>query len=45
MSNTSVDIIVIGSGAGGYVTAIRAAWLDFEAAIVERARVGCICLN
>jgi len=44
MSN-SFDVIVIGSGPGGYVTAIRAAQLGFTVAIVERERLGGICLN
>ncbi|MFC0283354.1 dihydrolipoyl dehydrogenase [Camelimonas abortus] len=39
------DIIVIGSGPGGYVTAIRAAQLGFRTAIVEREHLGGICLN
>ena len=39
------DIIVIGSGPGGYVTAIRAAQLGFKVAIVERESLGGICLN
>ncbi|MGI6247082.1 MAG: dihydrolipoyl dehydrogenase [Pseudochelatococcus sp.] len=39
------DIIVIGSGPGGYVTAIRAAQLGFRTAVVERAYLGGICLN
>ena len=39
------DIIVIGSGPGGYVAAIRAAQLNFKVAIVERAELGGICLN
>jgi dihydrolipoamide dehydrogenase len=39
------DIIVIGSGPGGYVAAIRAAQLGFKVAIVERAELGGICLN
>jgi dihydrolipoamide dehydrogenase len=39
------DIIIIGSGPGGYVTAIRAAQLGFKTAIVERAYLGGICLN
>lgn len=39
------DIIVIGSGPGGYVTAIRAAQLGFKTAIVERENLGGICLN
>ncbi|MHC5306878.1 dihydrolipoyl dehydrogenase [Bartonella sp. LJL80] len=41
----SYDIIVIGSGPGGYVTAIRAAQLGFKTAIVEREHLGGICLN
>ena len=39
------DIIVIGSGPGGYVTAIRAAQLGFKTAIIERESLGGICLN
>ena len=39
------DIIIIGSGPGGYVTAIRAAQLGFKTAIVERGYLGGICLN
>lgn len=39
------DIIVIGSGPGGYVTAIRAAQLGFKTAIVEKENLGGICLN
>ena len=39
------DVIVIGSGPGGYVTAIRAAQLGFKTAIVEREHLGGICLN
>ena len=45
MADTSFDIIVIGSGPGGYVTAIRAAQLGFKTAIVEREYLGGICLN
>ena len=45
MADTSFDIIVIGSGPGGYVTAIRAAQLGFKTAIVEREHLGGICLN
>lgn len=43
--NNSYDIMVIGSGPGGYVTAIRAAQLGFRTAIVEREHLGGICLN
>lgn len=39
------DIIVIGSGPGGYVAAIRAAQLGFKVGVVERAEMGGICLN
>src|SRR5271163_5026494 len=39
------DIIVIGSGPGGYVAAIRAAQLGLKAAVVEREHLGGICLN
>jgi len=39
------DVIVIGSGPGGYVTAIRASQLGFKTAIVERELLGGICLN
>ncbi len=39
------DLIVIGSGPGGYVTAIRAAQLGLKTAIVEREHLGGICLN
>lgn len=39
------DIIVIGSGPGGYVTAIRASQLGLKTAIVERESLGGICLN
>ena len=39
------DVLVIGSGPGGYVTAIRASQLGFKTAIVEREKLGGICLN
>jgi dihydrolipoamide dehydrogenase len=39
------DVVVIGSGPGGYTTAIRASQLGFKTAIVERDRLGGICLN
>lgn len=41
----SYDIIVIGSGPGGYVTAIRASQLGMKVAVVEKAELGGICLN
>ena len=45
MSNQKFDIVVLGSGPGGYVAAIRSAQLGFKTAIVERAELGGICLN
>ncbi|NJO90612.1 MAG: dihydrolipoyl dehydrogenase [Chloroflexia bacterium] len=39
------DIIVIGSGPGGYVAAIRASQLGMKTAVVEKAEIGGICLN
>ena len=45
MPDTRFDIIIIGSGPGGYVTAIRAAQLGLRTAIVEREYLGGICLN
>ena len=39
------DIIIIGSGPGGYVAAIRASQLGFKTAIVEKESLGGICLN
>ncbi len=45
MPDTSFDVIIIGSGPGGYVTAIRAAQLGFKTAIVEKSYLGGICLN
>ncbi len=39
------DIIVVGSGPGGYVTAIRASQLGFKVAVVEKENLGGICLN
>src|SRR6185369_5443837 len=41
----SYDLIVIGSGPGGYVAAIRASQLGLKCAIIERAELGGICLN
>ena len=45
MADNNFDVIIIGSGPGGYVTAIRAAELGFKTAIVEREHLGGICLN
>jgi len=45
MPETSYDCIVIGSGPGGYVAAIRAAQLGMKTAVVEKDKVGGRCLN
>lgn len=45
MADTAFDLIVIGSGPGGYVAAIRAAQLGFKTAIVEKDALGGVCLN
>ena len=45
MADTDYDVIIIGSGPGGYVTAVRSAKLGFKTAIVEREHLGGICLN
>src|ERR1700729_3089784 len=45
MASDSYDVIVIGSGPGGYVAAIRAAQLGKKTAVVERDKVGGRCLN
>jgi dihydrolipoamide dehydrogenase len=45
MAAATYDVIVIGSGPGGYVAAIRAAQLGLKVAIVERENLGGICLN
>ena len=45
MAETRYDCIVIGSGPGGYVAAIRAAQLGMKTAVVEKDRVGGRCLN
>ena len=42
---TEYDIVVIGSGPGGYVTAIRASQLGFKTALVEKENLGGVCLN
>ena len=41
----SYDVLIIGAGPGGYVTAIRAAQLGFKTAVVDREHLGGICLN
>src|SRR5476651_1215488 len=45
MADTNFYIIIIGSGPGGYVTAIRAAQLGFKTAVIERDFLGGICSN
>ncbi|MEX2567516.1 MAG: FAD-dependent oxidoreductase, partial [Cyclobacteriaceae bacterium] len=45
MSSTKYDVIVLGSGPGGYVAAIRASQLGLKVAIVEAEELGGICLN
>jgi dihydrolipoamide dehydrogenase len=39
------DLIIIGSGPGGYVAAIRASQLGMKAGVVEKAELGGVCLN
>ena len=43
--NKAYDVIIIGSGPGGYVAAIRASQLGLKAAVVEKDKLGGICLN
>ncbi len=45
MAERHFDIVVIGGGPGGYVAAIRAAQLGFKTAVIERAKLGGVCLN
>src|SRR6202041_691576 len=45
MPESSYDTVVIGTGPGGYVTAIRAAQLGMKTAVIESDRVGGRCLN
>ena len=42
---TAYDLLVIGSGPGGYVAAIKAAQASMKTAVIERAELGGICLN
>ena len=45
MADTNFDLVVIGGGPGGYVTAIRGVQLGLNTAVVEREHLGGICLN
>lgn len=45
MHNESYDLVIIGGGPGGYVSAIRAAQLGMSVAVIEREHLGGICLN
>ena len=45
MADTTFDVIIIGAGPGGYVTAIRGAQLGLKVAVIEREHLGGICLN
>ncbi|MCB2101866.1 MAG: dihydrolipoyl dehydrogenase [Rhodobacterales bacterium] len=45
MAETNFDVVIIGAGPGGYVTAIRGAQLGLKVAIVEKKHLGGICLN
>src|SRR5512142_867974 len=45
MPESAYDCVVIGSGPGGYVTAIRAAQLGMKTAVIEKDKVGGRCLN
>jgi dihydrolipoamide dehydrogenase len=45
MANASYDVVVIGSGPGGYESAIRSSQLGFKTAIIEKNKLGGVCLN
>lgn len=45
MTDTNFDLVVVGSGPGGYVAAIRASQLGMKTAVIEREHLGGICLN
>ena len=45
MANHNADVVVIGSGPGGYVAAIRASQLGLKTICVEKAELGGVCLN
>ena len=44
-NNASYDVVVVGTGPGGYETAIRATQLGFKTAVIERDKLGGVCLN
>ena len=43
--NSSYDVVVVGTGPGGYETAIRATQLGFKTAVIEKNKLGGVCLN
>jgi dihydrolipoamide dehydrogenase len=45
MADSNFDVVIVGGGPGGYVTAIRSAQLGLKTALVERKHLGGICLN
>jgi len=45
MSAAQYDVIIVGTGPGGYETAIRATQLGFKTAVVEKNKLGGVCLN
>ena len=45
MANSVYDVVVVGTGPGGYETAIRASQLGFKTAVIERSKLGGVCLN
>ena len=45
MAGFDFDVLIIGSGPGGYVAGIRAGQLGLKSAVIERDKVGGVCLN
>ena len=45
MANSAYDVVVVGTGPGGYETAIRASQLGFKTAVIEKNKLGGVCLN
>ncbi|HNO11245.1 MAG TPA: FAD-dependent oxidoreductase, partial [bacterium] len=45
METKNFDVVVLGGGPGGYVAAIKAAQLGFKTAVVEREKIGGVCVN